>query len=160
MPGLLPYYLCAQGSLAEVHPLTPASPELLLRGGLSISGREGDGAGGAEDCTRLKNWSSRSGRKFTRAKARSMLHRCGRAMLWALSRTCWAGHRGQKGGMRGAWWSVPGAHKPPTIRANLHMAAGGGPDPSLSEIITHAKAPDDSFTNTLQPINAVLTCGT
>ena len=59
---------------------------------------------GCEDRTRLKNGSSRSGRKFTRAKASSMLHRCGRVMLWALSRTCWAVQGGQKGRMRGARW--------------------------------------------------------
>lgn len=61
----------------------PPGPSARLEG-------EGSGQGtGREDRTRLKKRSSCSGRKLRRAKASSMLHRCGRVMLWPLLRVCW-----------------------------------------------------------------------
>lgn len=107
MPGLLPY--CLHPGPLSTYPVSSLPPtQSRAAPRRAEHPRQGEcRSWGREDCTRLKNGSSRSGRKFTRAKARSMLYRCGRVMLWALSRTCWAGQVGQKGRMRGARWPVP-----------------------------------------------------
>lgn len=82
-------------SCPSVH--SRAGPLPLPSGLLSHPQGEGRGeAGTGVRPTRLKKRSSCSGWKFRRAKASSMSHRCGREMLWALLRTCWAtGRQGE-----------------------------------------------------------------